>query len=94
MPTVPTPQTNTPARDPNLQTHNHPPTHQRFHPPFPPPKTGELAFGKKGRPASPGKPRIPPMATVEYDLQLVGLPGKEVEIIDLLGAWRVGWLCL
>jgi hypothetical protein len=46
--------------------------------------TGEFAFGKKGRPASPGKPRIPPMATVEYDLQLVALPGREVEIIDLL----------
>lgn len=44
---------------------------------------GELAFGKKGRGASPGKPRIPPMATVEYDLTLVGLPGREPEIIDL-----------
>ncbi len=24
------------------------------------------------------------MATVEYDLQLVALPGREIEIIDLL----------
>lgn len=48
------------------------------------PTPGELAFGKKGRSASPGKPRIPPMATVEYDLKLVALPGREVEMIDLV----------
>lgn len=44
---------------------------------------GELAFGAKGRSASPGKPRIPPMAPVEYDLTLVALPGRETEVIDL-----------
>lgn len=44
---------------------------------------GELAFGAKGRSASAGKPRIPPMAAVEYDLKLVALPGRETEIIDL-----------
>ncbi len=44
---------------------------------------GELAFGAKGRSASPGKPRIPPMAAVEYDLKLVALPGRETEILDL-----------
>lgn len=44
---------------------------------------GELAFGAKGRSASPGKPRIPPMAAVEYDLKLVAIPGRETEIIDL-----------
>ncbi|GAB5029951.1 peptidyl-prolyl cis-trans isomerase fkbp16 [Nannochloropsis oceanica] len=44
---------------------------------------GELAFGAKGRSASPGKPRIPPMAAVEYDLTLVALPGRETEILDL-----------
>jgi len=44
---------------------------------------GELAFGAKGRSASPGKPRIPPMAAVEYDLKLVALPGRDTEILDL-----------
>lgn len=44
---------------------------------------GDLAFGAKGRSASPGKPRIPAGATVEYELSLVGLPGRETELIDL-----------
>ena len=42
---------------------------------------GALAFGKKGRPASAGRPRIPPMATVVFDISMVGIPGKEEEII-------------
>lgn len=32
---------------------------------------GELAFGTKGRPSSPGKPRIPPNAIVDYEVQNV-----------------------
>ncbi|GJQ08538.1 hypothetical protein GpartN1_g329.t1 [Galdieria partita] len=35
------------------------------------------AFGSKGRRASPGKRAIPPNATIEYDLELAELPGKE-----------------
>ena len=46
---------------------------------------GELAFGPKGRPASAGKPRIPPNAEVVFDVEIVGLPGKEPELIDLIG---------
>ena len=46
---------------------------------------GELAFGKKGRPASAGKPRIPADATIVFDLEMVGLPGKEPELIELIG---------
>lgn len=46
---------------------------------------GELAFGQKGRPASAGKPRIPPNAEVIFDVEIVGLPGKEPELIDLIG---------
>lgn len=46
---------------------------------------GELAFGKDGRPASPGKPRIPPNAVITFDLEMVGLPGKEPELIELIG---------
>jgi len=42
---------------------------------------GDLAFGQKGRSSAPGKPRIPPMAVVEYDLELVGIPGTEEEFI-------------
>lgn len=41
---------------------------------------GELAFGKKGRSASAGKPRIPPFAEVEYDLKLVALPGEQYRL--------------
>ena len=44
---------------------------------------GELAFGKKGRPPSAGKPRVPPDATVTFDVEIVGLPGKEGELIDV-----------
>lgn len=46
---------------------------------------GELAFGKKGRPASAGKPRIPGDATITFDVEMVGLPGREVELIELIG---------
>mmetsp|Transcript_326 Transcript_326/g.471 ORF Transcript_326/g.471 Transcript_326/m.471 type:complete len:199 (-) Transcript_326:126-722(-) len=46
---------------------------------------GKLAFGPKGRPASAGKPRIPGDATVIFDVEMVGLPGKEPELIDLIG---------
>lgn len=46
---------------------------------------GELAFGPKGRPASAGKPRIPSNAEVVFDVEIVGLPGKEPELIELLG---------
>jgi len=45
---------------------------------------GDLGFGIKGRSASPGKPRIPPNAVLDFEIQIVGLPGREVEIIDLL----------
>jgi peptidylprolyl isomerase len=45
----------------------------------------ELAFGKKGRPASAGKPRIPADSTIIFDVEIVGLPGKEPELIDLIG---------
>lgn len=46
---------------------------------------GSLAFGSKGRPASAGKPRIPADATVVFDVEMVGLPGKEPELIELIG---------
>lgn len=45
---------------------------------------GNLAFGSKGRPASAGKPRIPADAVVTFDVEMVGLPGKEPELIDLI----------
>ena len=44
-----------------------------------------LAFGPKGRPASAGKPRIPGDAVVTFDVEMVGLPGKEPELIELIG---------
>lgn len=46
---------------------------------------GELAFGSKGRPASAGKPRIPADATITFEVEVVGLPGKEPELIELIG---------
>lgn len=46
---------------------------------------GELAFGPKGRPASAGKPRIPSNAEVVFEVEIVGLPGKETELIELIG---------
>ncbi|KAL7566831.1 hypothetical protein ACA910_021332 [Epithemia clementina (nom. ined.)] len=44
-----------------------------------------MAFGKEGRRASAGKPRIPGDATIVFDLEVVGIPGREVELIDLIG---------
>ena len=46
---------------------------------------GNLAFGPKGRPASAGKPRIPGNAEIVFEVEMVGLPGKERELIDLIG---------
>jgi peptidylprolyl isomerase len=46
---------------------------------------GPLAFGAKGRPASAGKPRIPADAEIIFEVEMVGLPGKEPELIDLIG---------
>ena len=46
---------------------------------------GNLAFGSKGRPASAGKPRIPSDATIIFEVEMVGLPGKEQELIELIG---------
>lgn len=46
---------------------------------------GKLAFGPKGRPASAGKPRIPSDATITFDIEMVTLPGKEQELIELIG---------
>jgi peptidylprolyl isomerase len=44
-----------------------------------------LAFGPKGRPSSAGKPRIPGDAIIEFEVEVVGLPGREQELIDLIG---------
>eukprot|EP00978_Attheya_sp_CCMP212_P016927 scaffold44731_cov48-Attheya_sp.AAC.4 len=46
---------------------------------------GNLAFGPKGRPASAGKPRIPGDQTIIFEVEMVGLPGKEQELIDIIG---------
>jgi len=46
---------------------------------------GKLAFGQKGRPASAGKPRIPADATIIFEVEIVGLPGREEELIELIG---------
>lgn len=44
-----------------------------------------MAFGPKGRPASAGKPRIPGNSEIIFDVEIVGLPGKEQELIELIG---------
>lgn len=41
---------------------------------------GDLSF-EKGLKSSPGKPRIPPRAPVEYEVELMDLPGKGDEFI-------------
>ena len=46
---------------------------------------GNMAFGSKGRPASAGKPRIPSDATIIFEVEMVGLPGKEDELINFIG---------
>mmetsp|Transcript_4666 Transcript_4666/g.7674 ORF Transcript_4666/g.7674 Transcript_4666/m.7674 type:complete len:203 (-) Transcript_4666:670-1278(-) len=42
---------------------------------------GDLGFGEKGRPSAPGKPRIPPNAELDFEVQLVSIPGTEDEFI-------------
>ena len=44
-----------------------------------------MAFGPKGRPASAGKPRIPSDAIIMFEVEMVGLPGREEELIDIIG---------
>ena len=44
-----------------------------------------MAFGPKGRPASAGKPRIPGNQEIIFEVEMVGLPGKEQELIELIG---------
>ena len=44
-----------------------------------------MAFGPKGRPASAGKPRIPGDAIIVFEVEMVSLPGRETELIDLIG---------
>lgn len=46
---------------------------------------GNLAFGEKGRSASPGKPRIPSNAEIAFTLELVAVPGKDDELIEVAG---------
>ena len=41
---------------------------------------GDLSF-ENGLKSSPGKPRIPPRAAVEYEVELIDLPGKGEEFI-------------
>lgn len=47
-----------------------------------PPK---LAFGEKGVKPSPGKPRIPGNATIEFEVLLETFPGAEEEILEVTG---------
>ena len=42
-----------------------------------------LGFGEKGRSASPGKPRISGDAILDFTLELVAVPGKDDEIIEV-----------
>lgn len=42
---------------------------------------GSLAFGEKGKPSAPGKPRIPPNAEIDYEVELVEIPGTQEEMI-------------
>lgn len=44
-----------------------------------------LAFGKKGRRASAGKPSIPPDAQIDFTLELSSIPGKEDELLEVVG---------
>jgi len=46
---------------------------------------GKLGFGEKGRSSSPGKPRIPANAELEFILELVAVPGKDEELIETAG---------
>ncbi|KAA8492684.1 FK506-binding protein 1 [Porphyridium purpureum] len=40
---------------------------------------GDLGFGPKARRAMPGKPGLPPNATLEYELELAEFPGYEAK---------------
>lgn len=42
-------------------------------------------LAKRGRKASAGRPRIPSDATIVFEVEMVGIPGKEVELIELIG---------
>jgi peptidylprolyl isomerase len=44
-----------------------------------------MAFGPKGRPSSAGKPRIPGDAIITFEVEMVSMPGREQELIDLIG---------
>ena len=46
---------------------------------------GKYGFGEKGRPSSPGKPRISGDAILQFTLALEGVPGKDEEIIEQNG---------
>lgn len=50
----------------------------------------ELAFGSKGRRASPGKPSIPPNATIVYTVEMSSIPGKEDELLEGLSESDIG----
>jgi len=43
---------------------------------------GKLGFGEKGRSASPGKPRIPSNAELDFIIELVAVPGRDEEILE------------
>jgi FKBP-type peptidyl-prolyl cis-trans isomerase len=46
---------------------------------------GPLGFGPKGKKASPGQPSIPPNATLKYTLELLALPGRDEELLEVTG---------
>lgn len=46
---------------------------------------GKMGFGEKGKSASPGKPRIPANADLDFVVELVAVPGKDEEIIEVTG---------
>lgn len=50
----------------------------------------DKAFGTKGRRASPGKPAIPPNATVSYTIELSTIPGKDEELLERLDDADIG----
>mmetsp|Transcript_1144 Transcript_1144/g.1550 ORF Transcript_1144/g.1550 Transcript_1144/m.1550 type:complete len:227 (-) Transcript_1144:127-807(-) len=52
-----------------------------------PPKLG---FGPKGKPAAPGRPRIPGDVILKFEVEIVGFPGKEEDLIDLYDIDEIG----
>ena len=42
---------------------------------------GDLAFGEKGKPSAPGRPRIPPNAVIDYEVELEDIPGAGDDFI-------------